>query len=187
MIRSFIIEGLDRVGKGTLIQGIQDKLGFFQVIHYEKPKLLKCYDELSKHQATPPLKMYQEDSFTEMFAILNSSASVILDRAHLGECVYAPLYRNYPGEYVFDLEKKFSMDRNSQVRMILLTEDFSVSKHFVDDGQSLGTIDKREAEQNLFVTAFNKSIMPNKKIVCVTNPSSGDFRPAEDILKEVLE
>ena len=186
MIRSYIIDGLDRLGKSTVIQGIQDKLGFFQVIHYEKPKLLKCFDELSKKIGVPPLKMYQEESFSEMFAILNSSASVILDRAHIGECVYAPLYRNYSGDYIFALEKMFSMERNTQVRMILLTEDFASSKHFDDDGKSLGTADKREEEQKLFIEAFEKSIIPNKKIICVTDKVTGKFRSKEDILNEVL-
>lgn len=187
MIRSFIVEGLDRLGKSSLIEGIQNKLGYFQVIHYGKPRVLDCYQKLFDvcHGDTP-LRMYQEDSFTEMFAILNSSAGVILDRAHLGECVYAPMYRGYDGDYVFILEKQFSMDRNSQVRLILLTEDFSKSKHFVDDGLSLGTADKREAEQNLFIEAFNKSILTNKKIICVT-AEDGSFRPKEDILKEAIE
>ncbi len=188
MTKSFIIEGLDRLGKSTLIEGIQNKLGFHQVIHYEKPKVLDCYKAYSEQKApeVSPQRMYQEDSFRTMFQILRSSASVILDRAHLGECVYAPMYRNYPGDYVFDLEQEFHMHASTDVRMILLTEDFKTSKHFVDDGQSLGTSDKREAEQNLFIEAFNKSRFTDKKIICVTNIETGEFKSKEEILKEAL-
>ena len=44
-----------------------------------------------------------------MFRLLSGApnANIICNRAHLGECVYAPIYRGYWGEYVFDIENKF--------------------------------------------------------------------------------
>lgn len=184
---NYIIEGLDRVGKSALIEGILNNEGYHLVVHYSKPLKLDHYVEIASEDPTgvTPAQMYQNDSFVTLFELLTAELDTpfIFDRAHLGEHVYAPLYRGYSGEYVFDMEESFGVKDNDNTRLILLVEDFSKSKHFVDDGQSLGTADKREAEQKLFVEAFNKSIFPDKKIICVT-AEDGSFRSKEDILAE---
>ncbi len=178
-INRYLIEGLDFLGKSSLVSGIQHKRGFHATMHFSKPIALDCYNG--------SLREYQERSFRAMFSILRDAKHTpfIFDRAHLGECVYAPLYRNYSGDYVFDLEKAFEMDQNFSARLILLTEDFKVSNHFADDGESFD-INKREQEQNLFMAAFEKSIVRDKRIICVTDPSTGNFRNKEDILLEAL-
>ena len=117
--------------------------------------------------------------------LAQSGARIIFDRWHLGEAVYAPLYRKYDGNYVFDIEQRYDMGECHMVRLILLTEDFDASQHFVSDGDSFDD-SKREQEQNRFIAAFNKSSIPDKRIICVTDPTTGNFRPAEDILKEAL-
>jgi len=180
--KKLLIEGLDRLGKDTLIRGIQDRYGYHLVLHFRKPELLQCYES-----GASPQRSYQEASFTTMFQVLHApGATIICNRAHLGECVYAPMYRGYPGDYVFELEKQFGVSRLTDVRLVLLTEDFARSGHFVDDGQSLGAADKREREQSLFLAAFEKSIIADKRIVCVTDTASGDFRSRSDILDSAL-
>lgn len=183
MTRSFIIEGIDRLGKSTLIDSLLNRLGHFEVIHYQKPKVLSFYKERYGAEAK---KMYQMSAFNSMFSILNSDARVILDRAHLGEMVYAPIYRGYSGSYVFDLERSYAVSggRLDHVRMILLTENFDISTHFIDDGESFDA-SKRKEEQNLFIEAFNKSIIKDKKIICVTG-EDGNFRSTQDILEEAI-
>jgi hypothetical protein len=185
-LNQFLIEGLDRLGKDTLLQGIQHRLGDHRVMHYTKPVLPDDYPK-----TTPPqlaLKQYQESVFRVMFKILSGSRSdkIIHNRAHLGECVYAPIYRKYAGEYVFDLEREFNAHQFSHARLILLVEDFAVSKHFVDDGKSLGGSERRQEEQGLFLRAFAASIFPDKRIVCVTDQETGGFRSRDSILNEVL-
>lgn len=186
----YAIEGLDRLGKSTLIQGIKQTLGFYQTIHFGKPEKLSTYensiiDSAYQFQHTDgQLFNYQSSSFTNSMIIANSGARVIFDRWHLGEAVYSPLYRGYNGDYVFFYEKLHKLHLNAEIRMILLTEDFSKSKHFIDDGLSFD-ISKREAEQQMFIDAFNKSIIQDKRIVCVT-ADNGQFKPKERILKEVL-
>lgn len=189
----YAIEGLDRLGKSTLVEGIQRELGFFQVIHFGKPQRLEKYKNAlmpediahDRDLCYPELFHYQQASFRNSMKLAKSGARIIFDRWHLGEAVYAPLYRKYDGNYVFDLEKRYDVDQESMVRLILLTEDFDASKHFVSDGDSFDDT-KREQEQNRFIAAFNKSIITDKRIICVTDPSTGNFRPAEDILKEAL-
>lgn len=175
----FIIEGLDRLGKSTLVDGIVNTLGYHEIIHYQKPKKLAYYKE--------DLLEYQRASFQTMFQLLNSNANIVMDRGHLGEMVYAPIYRGYPGDYVIELERVHRADMMRDVRLILLIEDFATAKHFVDDGLSLGGIEKRQQEQQLFLEAFQKSIFNDKRIVCVTDRGQGGFRPKEQILEEVLE
>lgn len=178
-INKYLLEGIDRTGKSSLVDGIQQTRGYHAVMHFSKPKMLKCYDE--------SLLEYQERSFRAMFSLLRDAkyTPMIFDRAHLGECVYAPLYRKYRGDYVFDLERAFEMQHNHSTRLILLTEDFSVSKHFVDDGESFD-ITKREQEQEMFIAAFERSVISDKRIICVTDSALGGFKPKDVILQEVL-
>lgn len=167
------------MGKSSLSKNIQKRLGFHQVIHSGKP----LYSAVHTHAF-----MYQRAAFSQMFRLLNEpNYNFIFDRAHLGECVYAPLYRHYSGEYVFELEATFNMGHNDRkdTRLILLTEDFSCSKHFVDDGRAFD-VSKRDIEQRMFIAAFEKSIIQRKKIVCVTDTSTGKFRSFDDITDEVL-
>jgi len=178
MTRAFVIEGVDRLGKDTLIESIQQRLGYFQVVHFQKPRILDAYKIFKNSQ----LK-YQEDSFTNAMQMLKSSAKFIFNRSWVGEAVYGPMYRNTDSSYIWKLEQTHNIGQMQDVRLILLVEDFSKSKHFVDDGLSLGSIEKRAQEQQLFIDAFNKSAFPDKKIICVT-AEDGSFRPKDDILAE---
>lgn len=192
-INKILIEGLDRLGKDTLISGILNKRGYHQVMHFSKPLMLECYaqatsaDSADKSSISHQLREYQERSFRNMFSILRDAqyAHMICNRAHLGECVYAPLYRGYAGEYVFELEAQFDMHKNTNTQLILLTEDFTASRHFVDDGESFD-VSMRQREQEKFLEAFDGSIIPNKKIICVTDRKTGNFKPKEEILLEAL-
>lgn len=186
----FGIEGLDRLGKSTLIDGIRQKLGYFEVIHFSKPQKLAAYAQTAAVAGVPPQSLqayhYQQESFRNSMLLAKSGARVIFDRWHLGEAVYSPMYRLYDGSYVFDFEKHHDLDYVSGLRLILLTEDFDVSRHFVDDGESLGAIENREEEQERFIEAFNRSIILDKRIICVTDPGIGGFKPKDWILAEAL-
>lgn len=191
-MNKILIEGLDRLGKDTLIKGIMNKIGYHQVLHFSKPQMLDCYvpsptGMTAKEIQATALQMYQERSFRTMFSILRDAkfSHVICNRAHLGECVYAPLYRNYSGDYVFELEWQFNVPAMFDTKLILLTEDFSKSAHFVDDGLSLGAIENRRKEQDMFIEAFQKSAFHRKQIINVTNDIGG-FRAPEDILAQAL-
>ena len=55
--------------------------------------------------------------FRDMFKLINYAAgedsmALICDRAHLGECVYSPIYRDYSGDFVFEEEKNFIWQDN---------------------------------------------------------------------------
>jgi thymidylate kinase len=184
------IEGLDRLGKSTLIDGIRQALGYYEVIHFSKPQKLAAYAYAQSVQGVPPggqqVWHYQHEGFLNSMLLANSGARIIFDRWHLGEAVYSPMYRFYNGDYVFDLEKNACVDLNPNIRLILLTEDFQIARHFVDDGESLGAVEQREEEQDRFLVAFHKSNIVDKRIVCVTDPGLGGFKPKDWILAEAL-
>lgn len=186
----FLIEGLDRLGKSTLIQGIRDELGYYEVIHFSKPQRLAIYDgmatvegEINKLQS---YYHYQYAGFENMMQLICGGGKIVFDRAHLGEVVYSPMYRNYSGDYVFELENHYCLDDRGDIRLILLVEDFDIAKHFVDDGESLGPVEKREEEQERFIEAFHRSSIKDKRIICVTDQALGGFRRKEDILADAL-
>lgn len=183
-VRHFLIEGIDRLGKDSLARGIQERLGYHLVIHYSKPLELDTY----RGKAESPARAYQEASFRAMFHVLRAAteAPLICNRAHLGEYVYAPMYRGYAGDYVFEIEQSESADTLTWTRLVLLVEDFDTSEHFEDDGRSLGGPEQRRAEQERFKEAFGKSILGDKRMVCVTDPETGQFRLRDEILAEAL-
>jgi nicotinamide riboside kinase len=192
----FLIEGLDRLGKSTLVENIIDKLGYYQRLHFSKPKMVERYANaeadvelavkygVSSENAA--LFHYQQACFRNLFIMAHSYGRFICDRAHLGEAVYSNLYRGYDGNYVFDLEENLAANELARVRLILLVENFTCSKHFVDDGHSLGPESARAKEQDLFMHAFNRSIIRDKRVVSVTDIYTGQFRDPQDILEEVL-
>lgn len=171
-----IVEGVDRLGKNLLIDNIIDNYGFHFVIHYSKPKKMAVYDF--------SLYNYQHHSFLSGFDLLFApDVPVIYNRFHLGEFVYSPMYRDYSGDYVFDMEKSYRVNENNDVRLILLTT--SNFEFIQDDGDSFD-FDKKETEQKRFVEAYFKSIIEDKRIVDVHN-GRGGFRDAEDIYREAMQ
>lgn len=187
IFNSFIIEGIDRLGKSTLINNIEHTKGHALKLHFEKPKQLNCYDS--------DLREYQRKSFINGFKLLFNNnllhvpivqnPLIIFDRFHLGECVYSPLYRKYSGDYVFDLEQHFNLKNEGYPRtklILLTTSDFSFIK---DDGDSFD-FSKKEEEQDEFIRAFKKSTFKNKVIIDVSN-GDGGFLNQYEILELALK
>ena len=185
-MKNFIIEGLDRLGKDLLIENIQHRLGYKMVCHRSKPLALELY----AHDKDNSLMTYQKECFSNDMSLLwvaennFSLAGIIFNRSWIGEFVYGPIYRGYSAEYIFELEHFYALEKMRHTCLILLTEDFSKSAHFVDDGLSFD-VTKRQQEQNRFEHAFERSRIPFKRKVCVT-AENGKFRDAQEILNEVL-
>lgn len=193
----FLIDGIDRLGKSSLIARIQEELGYHLVIHYDKPKklaklFLKAENEIGGTHVGAgavdryALKMYQEETNKGMGELLKTKVPIIFDRTHLGELVYAPLYRKYSGDYVFDMEKDVIDTRHwsqhEEIRLILLTS--SNTEMLKDDGLSFD-VTKKDEEQQRFVDAFNRSNFTNKVIVDV-HDGSGGYRSYDDIFWEAV-
>ena len=202
----FLIDGIDRLGKSSLIRRILDVYGYHLVVHYDKPQVLEnTLLEADDIKTAPPeelspeyqilqantveniaRRLYQEQANFGMFELMKSDAPIIFDRTHLGEMVYAPLYRKYDGSYVYEMEQDLIESKpytyGGDIRLILLTS--SNTDMLADDGLSFDPTKKLE-EQNLFIDAFNRSKLVNKVIVDVHN-GQGGYRTYNDIFNEAM-
>lgn len=202
----FLIDGIDRLGKSSLIRRILEVYGYFNVIHYDKPLVLEHSISIAediknaKPEELDPeyvklqglsveniaRRLYQEDANAGMFELMKSDASIIFDRTHLGEMVYAPLYRGYDGSYVYEMEQDLIEAKpytyGGDIRLILLTS--SNTDMLADDGLSFDPTKKLE-EQNMFIEAFKRSKLVNKVIVDVHN-GQGGYRTYNDIFTEAM-
>ena len=176
---TFIIEGIDRIGKDTLINNIIDRFGYHNTVHYSKPKELSAYNF--------SLEAFQRASFAIGFNFILCQRATpfivptVFNRFHLGEAVYSDLYRNYDGNYVFEMEEIFGVEHTEHVKLILLTtSDFSLLS---DDNQSFN-FGNKEREQKLFLNAFDKSIFQHKQIIDVN--SNGKFKDSFKVFEEAI-
>lgn len=167
-----IVEGVDRLGKSTLINNILKHYGPHPVIHCSSPP---------KGIVNPG--MYQELFFRSCFDLLSDFRNdIIFDRCHLGEYIYGPLYRKTDPNFIFDIENEYAGEVINHTKLVLLyTEDFSIMK---DDGLSFD-YNAREKEQTLFIEAFQKSKMKNKYMLKVNE--GAQYRNADEIFNELKE
>lgn len=172
-----IVEGLDNTGKSTLIKQIRSKI-------LVDPKTI------SLHCSSPPnnsnaewSKLHYTQILSEVSRLNQNGWDVILDRSHIGEMVYGPLYRGVKDStYILDLDKHFLQAQDSY--MILLTDspESLVSR---DDGYSPSiNIDDLDKITNLFLNAFDKSFIEHKLHYDITD--NGGFENLFPTVKEFL-
>ena len=169
MSKFIIIEGTDNVGKDTQQNLIIEKLNdlVFHKVHYSA---LPFKDDVDKH--TKYSKKMYEDMFNMMELCKSSNINIIFNRSHLGETVYSPLYRNYSGDYVFDIEKKHTQSLRENLYLITLTNDpHTILKR--DDGKSFyGNEEEIRAEVDGFNRAHRLSTIKNKFHLNIGNMSA---------------
>ena len=161
-----LFEGIDNVGKTTQIKLLNTALfnkGYINhVLHYSS----------ISNVAPDDSRMYSERMYKSMFNFLNkqwienSTNSFILDRSHIGEMVYSPIYRDYSGDYVLDIEREYYNSmfwRNVYLFVFIDEPENAISR---DDGESFTIdIEKKQDEINSFIEAYHKSLIINKTII----------------------
>jgi len=159
MSKFIIIEGTDNTGKDTQQNLIIEKINnlVFHKLHYS---ILPFKDNKEKHISYSQ-KMY-DDMFKLMILSKDKDINLIFNRSHLGESVYSPLYREYSGDYVFDIEKKYVKQLRKELYLITLTNDpHTILKR--DDGLSFyGNEEEVKAEVDGFNRAHRLSKIKNK-------------------------
>ena len=166
MSKFIIIEGTDNVGKDTQQDLIIEKMSeyVFHKLHYSS---LPFKDDKEKHGT------YSKKLYDDMFKLMmkskigntkddKESINLIFNRSHLGETVYSPLYRGYSGDYVLDIEKKYTKELRENLYLITLTNDpHTILKR--DDGKSFyGNEEEVKAEVDGFRRAHRLSTIKNK-------------------------
>lgn len=159
------IEGLDRCGKDTQISALKN--------HFNKDIFCTLHYSNVKHKTNKETLEYSKKLYSNMFDIINFQdsleCSTILNRSHIGECVYSPMYRNYSGEYVFTLESNMLHVADQFLFTFIDEPENLISR---DDGLSFSTdLEKKKQEVELFISAHNKSNISNKLLVNINNKS----------------
>lgn len=157
-----IFEGPDNVGKGTQITKIQPLL-------IDKPIHVLHYSAIKGFETNEEVKAYSDSLYRSMFSLLENNYKhnhFILDRSHIGEVVYSPMYRNYDGSYVYNLEQWHTgTDFWKEVFLITFIDN---AENLIkrDDGLSFTIeLDKKRKEIDAFVDATMRSNIINKKII----------------------
>ena len=167
---TIIIEGVDALGKSTQIQKIKEefeKQGIsVHILHYSN---IKAFGNDNKKIREASYKQYRDMLKLANYAASEDSMALILDRSHIGESVYSPLYRNYNGDFVFEEEKTFLWQDNlKRIKLILFTDEVeAIIKRDKErnDGQSFSLDpEMKKKELELFDKAFEKSILNKKRI-----------------------
>lgn len=92
--------------------------------------------------------------------------------------MYSPLYRNYSGDYVLDIENKYNTD-NFYLIVLTDTAENLISR---DDGLSHSIdLDKKNEELKLFREAFKKSNIQNKYMMNIEGHNENE------VLNKVLD
>jgi thymidylate kinase len=153
----------DNVGKGTQIQLLKRYLEendqLLHVLHYSN---IKGKDVYQRSQ------VYYQQMFMLCEYALSSNISLILDRAHLGETVYSPLYRNYNGDYVFELERDL-IKHQGGYHLVVFIADPETLVHREDGFSFSKDLEAKRDEIDRFVNAYNKSTIKNKHLIDITN------------------
>lgn len=159
--RIFLFEGMDNCLKDTLIKKLRAKLSpNTHVLKYSNPPRVSDSEN------------YQREHFADMFDLIASTLSassrtLILNRAHLGEYIYAPIYRGYEGDWIFSIEKEFlaaNQTHDSLCLLILLFDSSNEKLKAREDGRSFSNEDdsKLDDERRKFLEAFEKSHFTSK-------------------------
>lgn len=172
------IEGLDRCGKDTQIKLIQQ-------LFIDKPLHVLHYSNYKGFTSPEDCQTYSASVYSSMFKLLHNNYKTmhfILNRSHIGEYVYAPIYRKYRGDYVFLIEnywKEFSFW--NEIKLITFIDNVN-NLIIRDDGlsHSIDVIKKQE-EIDKFIEATEKSSILHKKIININNKN------IEKVFEEVKE
>lgn len=159
--KQIIFEGPDRVGKDSQINLLLQHLWndhklAYNVSHYSHIKNIQNYQEYS-------FELYQ--NLMRRLISRGSSMLDIYNRSHLGEYVYANLYRDYSGDYVFDLELSNYLDIEESIFLITLIDDPNTLIERDDHLSFSNSIEQKKLEISLFEEAHNKSIIQNKILI----------------------
>ena len=179
MQKYIIFEGLDRCGKDTQVGLVQKSFSdeTFHVFHYSKIPL-----ETPEQNREYSERMYR-DMFNMMIENKGENRNFIFNRSHLGESVYAPLYRNYLGDYVFKIEEEYIEDLKSNLYLVVLINEPSILISR-EDGDSLSKSEEDIAkEKQMFERAYFESKIQNKILI-----DCGVDSPAEiaQIIKDFI-
>lgn len=149
-----IVEGMDRCGKDTLIKHLRSK-----VLKRPKTTMMHCVSPPKPVGYNWALTHYTE-LLSQVRKMSDDGWDIILNRSHLGEDVYGPLFRKKKAEWVYTLDLQF-LQGNDVMLVTLVDDPEKVLER--EDGESLSdNIDKIKAVRESFIRVHDKSYIPHK-------------------------
>lgn len=180
-LRCIIFEAPDNCGKDTQIRlmlaHFARKRMPFHVLHYSAPRV---EPEVSRDY-------FENHLYESMFRfVLKSREDCVfaLNRAHISETVYAPMYRQTSGDFVFDMEVFWKTCKpKAWDEMCLVTfVDKPANLISREDGLSFSTdLDKKMEEVYKFVEGTNASAINHKIVISI------DGKGPEAVHSEVMD
>lgn len=161
-----IFEGLDRCGKDTQIRLLQKHFYPNKMFHHIHCSGFTNNNITSEQHLSKNIVYYKQ-----MFDIIlkSSNFNFILNRSHLGEYVYGPLYRNYDASYIWELENYFIKNYKNDIYLFVLIDDICNLIHR-EDGKSFSTNEfNKQNEIDLFTSVYKKSNIKNKLLINIKN------------------
>lgn len=156
MVNNIIIfEGQDRCLKSTIINRLiqSDERHNYHTLHYGKPPKIAN------------VQQYQQTTYRQMFELLHSGKDFILDRSHLGEMIWSPIYRNYDAKpFIQSQEKQWYenvKDKTNVFLFILVDSNYEKWKKR-DDNQGLNSTSDQEKHETE-IEHFRNSL----KMTCI--------------------
>lgn len=176
---AIIVEGLDRVGKTTQIK---------RMMKYFMDKPIQCLHYTAIPGVTPSEQTeFFKKTFADMFALIlgNKNKVWILDRSHLGETVYGPIYRpNEDINYVWYYEGAFHIKKREDIALIILYDSSFKNVTERDDGDSLSTnLDTVKKEVEGFKRAYKSTSIQKKIMIDIAGK---DVDQVSEEIKEFL-
>jgi thymidylate kinase len=190
MTKLIIVEGSDRLGKGSLIKRLCEYYDYKNVTirHCDKPPKNLSQKEVLNFQ----FKCFnQEKALIYDIINMNNKFSyhdniIIYDRFYLGEYVYSQMFREGDPEILKEKLIKFEEDFLSyDVTLITLTADpeFALDK---EDGQSFSqNLEEKTKEIKLFEEAHDFSLIKSKLWLRVDD-NEGNFRSKKEIFNDII-
>jgi hypothetical protein len=183
MTKLIIVEGPDNVGKDLLINKLNEYfLNRTRIVHSGVPNTKDLFNYYYNGIIHTALDLYFKDDLE----------AVMLNRSFYGEYVYGPKYRNESKQEIEDLILKLEVGQLEtfvslpDIYFVLLTSsdiDLLVNN---SDGKSISDAKEDIADEvSSFEYIFNKSSLPNKKMIYVNKGSS--FRDKDSIVDEVID
>ena len=159
-----IFEGLDRTGKDTQIRLLTQTFypnKMFHIVHYSG---------FHKESLTPKQEKEISRTFSKemlLFLTENKKFNIICNRSYLGEYVYAPLYRKYDPDWIWEYEKKYFLDKvnENDIYLIVLSAEPEILLSRDDKMSHSTDIKDKEEEIKRFAEAYEKSSIKKKILV----------------------
>jgi hypothetical protein len=150
-MKTVFVEGMDCVGKSTLIDGL---LGPFDLTHHFMFPAGTSEDEQYFYQYGQFEAMFRNLDYLEKSGFEHN---FIFDRSHIGEYVWGPYYRNKFPLYLPRLEHDFYVEHQDSTSVVLLIcSDKSIIKYrFEQRGEPMPKAWMKL--QDMFIEAVEKN------------------------------